>query len=77
MFMRRWKDSSYVFIIFNFNHSHVKIIPPIPEGRWNKILDSSEKIWNGPGSFLKRELIPGNNIIIRGHSLAVYNMEIP
>ncbi len=75
MFIRRWKDPSHVFIVFNFNCADVKIIPPILNGRWEKIIDSSEKIWNGPGSLLKHELTPGDEIIMRGHSLVMYNME--
>lgn len=75
LFMRRWKDSSHVFFIFNFNSADVKIIPPVLNGRWEKIIDSSEKIWNGPGSLLKHELTPGEEIIIGGHSLVMYNKE--
>ena len=77
MFIRRWKDPSHVFIVFNFNCADVKMIPPILNGRWKKWLDSSERIWNGPGSLLKHELTPGNEIIMRGHSLVMYNMGKP
>ena len=65
VFIRRWKDYSNICLIFNFNSADVKITPPIPEVRWNKVLDSSERIWNGPGSFLENELTPGEEIIIR------------
>lgn len=71
--MRRWNVSHEVFFIFNFNCSEVKIVPSIIEGKWNKILDSSEKIWNGPGSFLPDELNSGEEIIIRGQSFVLYN----
>lgn len=77
VFMRRRKDSSHIFIIFNFNRTDVKIIPPILEGRWDKVLDSSEKIWNGSGSLVACALIPGNEITVRGHSLVMYNMGKP
>jgi maltooligosyltrehalose trehalohydrolase len=77
MFIRRWKDPSHVFIVFNFNRADVKITPPVLNGRWKKWLDSSEKIWNGPGSLLKHELTPGDEIIMRGHSLVMYSMVKP
>ena len=77
VFVRRWNDSSHIFIVFNFNRSDVKIIPSIPEGRWDKVLDSSEKIWNGSGSLLACALIPGNEITVRGHSFVMYKMENP
>ncbi len=73
--MRRWNGSHEVFFIFNFNCSEVKIVPSIIEGRWNKILDSSEKIWNGPGSLLPKELNSGNEITIKGQSFVLYNKE--
>lgn len=73
--MRRWNGSQEVFFIFNFNCSEVKIVPSIIEGRWNKMLDSSEKIWNGPGSLLPKELNPGKEITLRGQSFVLYNKE--
>lgn len=75
VFVRRWNNSSHIFIIFNFNRSDVKIIPSIPEGRWDKVLDSSENIWNGSGSLLASALIPGNEITVRGHSFVMYKMQ--
>ena len=77
MFVRRWKGSSHVFIVFNFNCVDIKTTPPISEGRWNKVLDSSEKTWYGPGSLLKNELKPGDEIVIRGHGFVLYKREIP
>ena len=77
LFVKRWKDSDHVFLIFNFNTTDVKITPSISEGAWNKVLDSSEKKWNGLGSLLKYELTSGDEIIIRGHSLVMYNMKKP
>jgi maltooligosyltrehalose trehalohydrolase len=77
MFIRRGKDTGHVFIVFNFNRADVKITPPVLNGRWKKWLDSSEKIWNGPGSLLKHELTPGDEIIMRGHSLVMYSMVKP
>lgn len=73
VFMGRWKDSSHVFIIFNFNNSDVNIIPPIPKGKWNKVVDSSEQQWNGPGSLLSDEFVPEREITMRERSLALYN----
>jgi maltooligosyltrehalose trehalohydrolase len=73
VFMRRWKDTSHVFIIFNFNSTDVELIPPIPDGRWNKIADSTDKSWYGPGSPSRDKLSSGEKIIVAGHSFVVYN----
>jgi maltooligosyltrehalose trehalohydrolase len=72
MFIMRWKDSSQVMIIFNFNYADVKCIPPISHQIWNKAIDSSEQIWNGPGSLLSYELFPGSEITMRGRSFVLY-----
>ncbi len=75
MFMRRWKDSSCIFSIFNFNETEEKIKVSIPEGGWKKVLDSSDKIWNGPGTLLLEEINHGDKITLRGFSMALYKRE--
>lgn len=72
IFMRRWKDSSHIFSIFNFNKSEVKVGISLPEGGWRKIIDSSEKMWNGPGTLLPEVLNSGDKIDMHELSLAVY-----
>lgn len=75
LIVKRWKDSDHVFLVFNFNTPDVKITPSLSEGTWNKVLDSSENKWDGHGALLKSERTPGNEIIIRGHSLVMYHMK--
>lgn len=77
MFMRRWKyeNESHVFSIFNFNKSDMSLGTSLPEGRWKKVLDSSEKMWNGPGILLPDEMNSGDEINIRGFSMALYRRE--
>ncbi len=77
LFVRRWKVSNAVFFIFNFNGADVTLVPSIPDDGWSKKLDSSEKIWNGPGSLLPDELNFGEEIMIRGQSFVMYNKEKP
>ncbi len=72
VFLRRGKADSHVFIIFNFNCADVKMIAPLSDGKWKKMLDSSEKIWNGQGSLLLYEHIPGSEITMRGRSFVLY-----
>lgn len=72
IFMRRWKNSSNIFSIFNFNKSDARVRISVPDGRWKKILDSSEEIWNGPGTSIPEVLNSGDEINIHGISLAVY-----
>ena len=64
MIMRRWKGSCHVYCFFNFNPEDMELNAFPPEAGWEKLLDSSDAIWNGPGTFLPE--------IIRGHSFAVF-----
>ncbi len=70
--VRRWKDSSHIFCIFNFNKSEVKVRTSLPGRRWRKILDSSEEIWSGLGTSLSETVNSGDEINIMRLSLAVY-----
>ncbi len=47
-------------ILFNFGKEPLDLSLPWPEGRWQKRLDSAEKLWGGPGSQTPTA-IQGNN----------------
>jgi maltooligosyltrehalose trehalohydrolase len=50
LFVRRWSVKDEVFGVFRFGTEPQKVRLPIPDGRWDKILDSWEQQWRGPGS---------------------------
>lgn len=56
LFVRRWSSADEVFIIYNFSSSREACEVPFAAGRWNKILDSAEELWQGKGSALPRTL---------------------
>jgi maltooligosyltrehalose trehalohydrolase len=64
LYLKRWSDRCQAHCFFNFNRSDVPFSFEKPDTGWNKIFDSAEPIWNGPGT-----LLPD---ILRGHSFAVY-----
>lgn len=72
MLVQRWKDSSHILLLLNFNTNDVTFTPVLPEGIFTRILDSSEKTWNGPGTFPENDLHSGNEISVKGHSLVLY-----
>jgi len=47
----------------------------VTEGIREKILDSSENIWNGPGALLPARLTQGQTITVRSQSLVLYMKE--
>ncbi len=48
--LRRWKGSAEAQLIFSFNSCQTSVTLPIRGGTWQKVLDSSDKRWRGPGS---------------------------
>ena len=58
---RRCGDEA-VATILNFNTMPVALSLPMPAGRWRKALDSSETIWQGPGSSLPGEFAGGATV---------------
>ena len=74
IFMRRWDDGedTHVFSIFNLNDSNLDICGEFPDGRWKKLIDSSEEKWNGPGSLLPEIIESGADSSIRGFSVGLF-----
>ncbi len=73
--MRRWKDESEIFHLYNFNREDVKIAASFYKGVWKKIFDSGEEKWNGPGALLPEKIYPDKEITLRGFSFAIYQKE--
>ncbi len=53
LFMRRWSGDSEVILVFNFGTGNAPVTLPLPQGRWEKRLDSAGAEWQGPGSHAK------------------------
>lgn len=49
LFVRRWFKGDEVFSLYNFNEKDMKIKLMLPEGTWERILDSSSEDWGGSG----------------------------
>lgn len=48
--LRRWSGEDQVFMICHFGEADISMALPVPEGRWQKVLDSAEEEWQGKGS---------------------------
>jgi maltooligosyltrehalose trehalohydrolase len=76
LFIRRWKNNSQVFCIFNFNREDTKFSTSLPEENWRKLLDSSDLSWEGPGSLLPESISGGKEVLsLRRHSFVIYSRE--
>ena len=73
--VERWHKKSRVLILINVNGSDVSIKPVTDDREWNKIMDSSESKWNGPGTLLKESMNGRHDVVMRGHSLALFEID--
>jgi maltooligosyltrehalose trehalohydrolase len=75
LLLRRWYDQSQVFCVMNFNTTDIPARISLPKGRWKKIVDSSEKRWQGPGSLIPKTWESGATTTIKPLSFAVFEEE--
>lgn len=75
IFLRRWHHESQVFCAMNFNSKDMILHTDLPEGEWKKRMDSSEEVWEGPGSYMPPSIESGQELIIRPLSFVLYIRE--
>jgi maltooligosyltrehalose trehalohydrolase len=56
LFVHRWSEVGQAIIIESFGRAEVSVSLPIPAGDWRKILDSTDKKWQGAGSATLKDL---------------------
>lgn len=74
IFLRRWQNESSVFCIFNFNTLDVQVNVDVPQGPWEKVIDSSDTKWNGPDSSMPERIAPGESVFAKALSFVLYKM---
>ena len=74
MQLHRWTDNEQVAIICNLSKKSETIDISLPGGDWNKLIDSTDQMWNGTGSKLPEVLTTANTatLTIAQSSVAVY-----
>jgi maltooligosyltrehalose trehalohydrolase len=78
LFVRRYSSKDEIFGIFRFGKEPQEASLPIPTGRWEKVFDSWEQKWQGPGSDfpLVMELVEDQFFNIPPDGLVVYYRKI-
>jgi len=56
LFVRRWKGTGQTAAFFHFGSAPVSLALPLPPGRWEKLVDSTEDRWGGTGSPLPESI---------------------
>lgn len=72
VFIRRWEESEQILLLANLGKTDASIPAPVSEGEWHKVIDSAERCWEGPDSFLPEDIVPGEDLALRGSSLALF-----
>ncbi|MBC7971710.1 MAG: malto-oligosyltrehalose trehalohydrolase [Verrucomicrobia bacterium] len=72
LLLHRWSAESQIFCLMNFSDNAVSLTPKIPDGNWQKILDSADETWLGSGAKLPTDLVFGRSLTIPGVSFALY-----
>ncbi len=75
LMLKRRKGENRTFLLFNFKKEDALLTPPVPEGQWMKLLDSSEERWKGPGTLLPEKTGADGHMTLRGESFALYLKE--
>ncbi len=74
LFLRRWTDDSQIFCILNFNKKQVTVKAELPQGNWQKILDSTDPKWMGAGSILPEKITSEQELTVKPQSFALYEL---
>lgn len=70
--LRRWSPNSQIFCIMNFSDRVTPIQVPLPEGSWQKRLDSAESQWFGKGSTCPQTLTEKQDLTLQPQSFVLY-----
>jgi maltooligosyltrehalose trehalohydrolase len=64
LFVHRWSEDGHAIIIESFGPAEASVSLSIPAGHWRKILDSTDKKWQGAGSSTPNDLHSEGAIIL-------------
>lgn len=76
LWLSRWKGDNRVTALFNLGQEKVSLDFPVDAGGcWEKIFDSAEELWHGPGSLLPENLAGPDPVVLPPLSCALYQLE--
>ena len=57
LLLRRWNGSTEALVVFHMAGAPASVEIPMPQGQWEKRLDSTERIWHGPGTRVPKQIV--------------------
>lgn len=76
LFLHRWHQGNEIFCVYNFDGESNDIRLDFPEDECEKILDSADAQWKGPGAAFPDKAVKGRSIKILPYNFAVYDRKI-
>lgn len=75
LFLHRWYGTHHASAVFNLNGNRVDIRIPLPPGNWQKLLDSADQEWGGPGSQVGTAARPNESVTLEAHHAVLMTKE--
>ncbi len=70
--LRRWHADDQTLLVLAFSSVATTVKTTLPQGAWQKILDSSEAKWRGPQAISPESLAPGETLPMSPHAAVLY-----
>jgi maltooligosyltrehalose trehalohydrolase len=64
LFLRRWRGMGQTAAFFHFGSAPASLALSLPPGRWDRLVDSSERRWGGVGSAASKTLSSHGNVTL-------------
>jgi len=76
LILERWYQNSHIFCMMNFHKDNQSFQMIFSGDQWQKIIDSSDMVWDGPGSSLPQKIDKTQQLTIQPLSFSLYKKEI-
>jgi maltooligosyltrehalose trehalohydrolase len=75
LLIQRWHEINNVLLIMHLDENPATLTLDLPPGRWQKMLDSAEPEWNGPGSDFPKDPETGQLLNVTSWQVVLYERE--
>lgn len=75
VWLLRRREGTETLLLLNFHGEEVRIPFPAREGRWRKLLDSSDPVWEGAGATAPERIGGGEEIALPAVNCALFQKE--
>ncbi|VTU00442.1 malto-oligosyltrehalose trehalohydrolase : Malto-oligosyltrehalose trehalohydrolase OS=Coleofasciculus chthonoplastes PCC 7420 GN=MC7420_3794 PE=3 SV=1: CBM_48: Alpha-amylase: DUF3459 [Gemmataceae bacterium] len=76
--VERWDGDDESLIAMNFADRPAEVAVKVRAGTWDRVLDSADARWGGPGALAPEELVANGEarLVLAPHSVAVYALRV-